>query len=147
MRVYKHKDYDFEKGCFPLGVEWKEPEVFAESLNDPDYELCETDECDIEHLKNLYKKRIEDGEDLNLENTAKMYKMVVDGGLSSVDLYTYTDGITIVSRFLSKGYWHSAYTEMNSITPTSSLVLFNTELKEKIKTYVNENYESYFYID
>lgn len=146
MKVYRYKYYDFVGGFLPLGYEWKEPELFLEYLNDSDYEECLEESCEIDHLKELYRKREVDGHELNLENTAIGYKLLISGSVPVSDLETYNNDIEHVGFNLEKGYWHSAYLELDAYTPSLSVESYHNDIKQKVKDYVNTNYESYFHV-
>ena len=146
MKVYRYKNYDFENNVLPLGFDWKEPEVYAVDAPDSDYEICNDEFCELKFLKEMYTERITDGQELNLERTAKGYIMLVGGTITSTQLQTFgtgTDGLTLA---LSKGYFHSAYNILDAYTPEAILLDYYTDLKATIKDYVNANYEDYFKI-
>lgn len=146
MNVYRHKQYDFDKGLMPLGVEWKEPEVYSETLPDSDYELYSNHDEEILLLKDIYKTRIADGEDYNLESTAEGYFLLIHGAVTLAELETYGADTEHVGVYLAKGYWHSAYLELLDYVPSATMASYHASSLATIKDYVNTNYESYFHI-
>ena len=66
--------------------------------------------------------------------------------MTQTQLETYGINTSKVSEYLEKGYWHSAYFELDAYTPEAVMQMYHDDLKSTIKTYVNTNYESYFNI-
>jgi hypothetical protein len=150
MKIFRYKNYDFEKGRLPLGFEWKTPEVIALEPPDGDYSNYEEYD-DISYLIDLgtesYKESIEKGKNYvsKIASTLNVYARV--GVITVSEANQYGIETNPVTSELNKGFWHSAYYELINITPPKSLEGLHEEVRLHIRDYVNTNYGGVFSID
>lgn len=150
MKIFRYKNYDFEKGFLPKGFEWRPVEVIGEEPPEGDYDNYEEYE-DIDYLISLgtesYKESIEKGKDYvsKIASTLNVYARV--GMITVSEANQYGISTNPVTSELNKGFWHSAYYEHVSINPPKSLEQLHEEVRLYIRDYVNENYGGVFSIE
>jgi len=146
MNIYRHKQYDFDKDIMPAGVTWKEPEVFALSPPDEDYELFIDQDYMDEFVAGKYQINEEEGRKYKNLLSAKMTNRITMGQITLEDAEEYSIETEQTRRHLSEGYWHSAYYSHIAYTPTVALQDIHNEVEQKIREYVNSKYPLLFHV-
>ena len=146
MNIYRHKHYDFNKDIMPAGVTWKEPQVFAMSPPDDDYELFVDQNYMDEFVAEKYMINEEEGRKYKNLISAKLSNMVTLGVITLEIANAYGDATETTRHYLSEGYWHSAYYTHDAHTPPVELAVIHEEIKQHIKDYVNNKYPPVFHI-
>ena len=149
MNMYRYKNYDFVNDRLPLGFPWKEPQVFAASLPDSDYEVFEDSEYSKEFIKSKYYVNEANGKDMTFEVSATIVVLVEEGLVSATESNDYSVAVRPVLTELTNGFFHSAYYEalqvdMSSYSP--SVVQVHNDVVDEIRDYVNDKYPPQFAI-
>jgi len=147
MNIYRYKNYDFEKGILPIGKEWKTPEVYALEAPGSDYEIVQDEAYLIEFIKEKYKINGDSGKDYVLTITAKLNLYIQSGIVTVEEAEDYANNTENVIRELNRGYWHSAYFYLISYVPIEKFSILHLDIKEVIKSYVNDKYPPVFKIE
>ncbi len=146
MKLFRYRNFNFEREILPLGAEWKEPQVFA--LEAPDEDYYEVVDPNI--LIPLQESSYEESETAGasyvrkIASTLKVYAQL--GNITPEEASLYGNLTNPVSTELKKGWWHSAYYAHILLVPPKSLEPFHEEVKEYIKNIVNTSYPAQFYI-
>jgi len=146
MNIYRHKNYDFEKDVMPIEFEYKEPQVFALSPPDDDYEVFVDQDYMDEFVAEKYAVNEEEGRKYKNLVSAKITNRITSGIIPIEVANQYTQDIETLRSHLSEGYWHSAYYADLDYTPPIEVQEIHNEVKEYIKSYVNEKYPPNFAI-
>lgn len=146
MNIYRHKHYDFDKDIMLLGEQWKEPQVFALSPPDDDYELFIDQDYMDEFVAEKYMLNEDEGRKYKNLISAKLSNMVTLGSITLEIANSYGDATETTRHYLSEGYWHSAYYTHDAHTPPVELNDIHEEIKQHIKDYVNNKYPPVFHI-
>ena len=147
MNIYRHKHYDFEQDLMPIEFEYKEPQVFALTPPDDDYELFIDQDYMDEFVAEKYAINEEEGKKYKNLISAKISNRVTMGIISLDSANTYGLATEPVRHYLSEGYWHSAYYAHCSYTPSAEMLQIHNEVKDYIKNYVNTKYPANFSIE
>lgn len=147
MNIYRYKKYNFEKNRLPVGLPWKEPQVFAMSAPDDDYEIFNDQEYMDNFVAEKYVINEEAGRKYKNLISAKISNMVTSGIITLEDANSYADSTEKTRHYLSEGYWHSAYFSHMEHTPSDTFLgNLHIEVSKYIRNYVNTKYPSNFHV-
>ncbi len=146
-KIWRHKEYNFEKNFMPIEFEWQEPEIIADEAPSDLYEEYFNEDYLISFLKEKYVLGAENGKDYVLTITAKLSLYIEMGTISIEEGEAYGAGTNNVINELNKGYWHSAYFMHIAFVPDSKLQNLHDEVSQYIKEYVNTYYPAIYKID
>jgi hypothetical protein len=146
MNIYRHKHYDFNKNMMPIEFEYKDPQVFGLTPPDDDYELFTDQDYMDQFVAEKYAINEEEGRKYKNLISAKITNRVSSGLIPMEVANQYSIDIDNVRRYLSEGYWHSAYYADIDYIPPEEIQEIHDEIKNYIKEYVNEKYPSNFTI-
>jgi hypothetical protein len=147
MKLYRYKHFDFERNFLPLGVQWKEKQVFAINPPDEDYYEVTNEAILIPLQESSYEESEIAGASYvrKIASTLKVYAQL--GNITPEEASGYGAMTNPVSTELKKGWWHSAYYAHVLITPPDSLESFHEQIRLYIRSVVNSSYPSQFYIE
>ena len=146
MKIFRYKNYDFEKGYLPIGVEKKPKQVYGLEAPDGDYYEVTDEAILVPFLKEQYKKNVENGNDYVLEMTAKINLSIQNGVISVTQGTEYGNSANLVINDLKKGFFHTAYYYHIAIIPDSDLLPLHNDVRDYLKNYVNTYYPEPFHI-
>ncbi len=124
MNIYRYKNYNFEGGFFPLGVEKKQPEILANSLNDEDYILLDRSTNQEYYNKVFelqYLDNIEEGKKLISLLSSSLYNLFVNQVVTEEQAERYTNESEKGLVYLSLGQFYSALNCFKLITPIAQI--------------------------
>jgi len=124
MKQFRYKHYNVETDSIPMGVDYKEPEVWAEEAPDSDYIDVTTEESYILYEKGRYIEREEQGHEYSNLMDARLVvlgNMIPNSGLSET-VRNLIDEMLAPSRVLvSSGRWMSAKRQMSLVSESAEL--------------------------